>query len=265
MNCVTSALAWPWPLLSLGTRDDRSTDTRDDRSTDTARDQFHMARRSQVYTHADGRETRIRSQREMEKRWQRSEENKKEQREELFAELGSRITLPNYQREIGETSSSSNPPPEKRNPGDPALDDPTRGDPPLDDPTRGNPPLEPESKLCNPNDACSGALPTLEDVLDEVHASIQEMMKSLKRKRHSGSLEARGAMWLLERVNGVIHQAREKIKQVEQHDIMKKYFRQQFAEMEQKQKLLSQQLEIKLLSVSQRNEKLLSQLLSQQK
>ena len=127
-----------------------------------------------------------------------------------------------------------------------------------------NPPLEPESKLCNPNDACSGALPTLEDVLDEVHASIQEMMKSLKRKRHSGSLEARGAMWLLERVNGVIHQAREKIKQVEQHDIMKKYFRQQFAEMEQKQKLLSQQLEIKLLSVSQQNEKLLSQLFSQQ-
>ena len=45
---------------------------------------------------------------------------------------------------------------------------------------------------------------------------------------------------------------------------MKKYFRQQFAEMEQKQKLLSQQLEIKLLSVSQQNEKLLSQLLSQQ-
>ena len=86
----------------------------------------------------------------------------------------------------------------------------------------------------------------------------------MKRKRHSGSLEARGAMWLLERVNGVIHQAREKIKQVEQHDIMKKYFRQQFAEMEQKQKLLSQQLEIKLLSVSQQNEKLLSQLLSQQ-
>ena len=34
--------------------------------------------------------------------------------------------------------------------------------------------------------------------------------------------------------------------------------------MEQKQKLLSQQLEIKLLSVSQQNEKLLSQLLSQQ-
>ena len=90
------------------------------------------------------------------------------------------------------------------------------------------------------------------------------MMKALKRKRHSGSLEARGAMWLLERVNGVIHQAREKIKQVEQHDIMKKYFRQQFAEMEQKQKLLSQQLEIKLLSVSQQNEKLLSQLFSQQ-
>ena len=86
-------------------------------------------------------------------------------------------------------------------------------------------------------------LPTLEEVVDEVHASIQEMMKSLKRKRHSRPLEARGAMWLLERVNGVIHQAREKIKQVEQHDIMKKYFRQQFAEIEQNQKLLSQQLE----------------------
>ena len=68
----------------------------------------------------------------------------------------------------------------------------------------------------------------------------------------------------LERVYGVIHQGREKIKQVEQHDIMKKYFRQQFAEMEQKQMLLSQQLEIKLLSVSQQQEKLLSQLLSQQ-
>ena len=86
-------------------------------------------------------------------------------------------------------------------------------------------------------------LPTLEEVLDEVHASMQEVVKSLKRKRHSRPLEARGAMWLLERVYGVIHQGREKIKQVEQHDIMKKYFRQQFAEIEQNQKLLSQQLE----------------------
>ena len=86
-------------------------------------------------------------------------------------------------------------------------------------------------------------LPTLEEVLDEVHASIQEMMKSLKRKRHSRPLEARGAMWLLEKVNRVIHQGQEKIKEVEQHNIMQKYFRQQFAEIEQNQKLLSQQLE----------------------
>ena len=60
-------------------------------------------------------------------------------------------------------------------------------------------------------------LPTLEEVLDEVHASMQEMMKSLKRKRHSRPLEARGAMWLLEKVNRVIHQGQEKIKEVEQH------------------------------------------------
>ena len=86
-------------------------------------------------------------------------------------------------------------------------------------------------------------LPTLEEVLDEVHASMQEMMKSLKRKRHSRPLEARGAMWLLEKVNRVIHQGQEKIKEVEQHNIMQKYFRQQFAEIEQNQKLLSQQLE----------------------
>ena len=86
-------------------------------------------------------------------------------------------------------------------------------------------------------------LPTLEEVVDEVHASIQEMMKSLKRKRHSRPLEARGAMWLLEKVNRVIHQGQEKIKEVEQHNIMQKYFRQQFAEIEQNQKLLSQQLE----------------------
>ena len=86
-------------------------------------------------------------------------------------------------------------------------------------------------------------LPTLEEVVDEVHASMQEMMKSLKRKRHSRPLEARGAMWLLEKVNRVIHQGQEKIKEVEQHNIMQKYFRQQFAEIEQNQKLLSQQLE----------------------
>ena len=86
-------------------------------------------------------------------------------------------------------------------------------------------------------------LPTLEEVLDEVHASMQEMMKSLKRKRHSRPLEAQGAMWLLEKVNRVIHQGQEKIKEVEQHNIMQKYFRQQFAEIEQNQKLLSQQLE----------------------
>ena len=86
-------------------------------------------------------------------------------------------------------------------------------------------------------------LPTLEEVLDEVHASMQEMMKSLKRKRHSRPLEARGAMWLLEKVNRVIHQGQEKIKEVEQRNIMQKYFRQQFAEIEQNQKLLSQQLE----------------------
>ena len=86
-------------------------------------------------------------------------------------------------------------------------------------------------------------LPTLEEVLDEVHASMQEMMKSLKRKRHSRPLEARGAMWLLEKVNRVIHQGQEKIKEVEQHNIMQKHFRQQFAEIEQNQKLLSQQLE----------------------
>ena len=86
-------------------------------------------------------------------------------------------------------------------------------------------------------------LPTLEEVLDEVHASMQEMMKSLKRKRHSRPLEARGAMWLLEKVNRVIHQGQEKIKEVEQHNIMQKYFRQQFVEIEQNQKLLSQQLE----------------------
>ena len=86
-------------------------------------------------------------------------------------------------------------------------------------------------------------LPTLEEVVDEVHASMQEMMKSLKRKRHSRPLEAQGAMWLLEKVNRVIHQGQEKIKEVEQHNIMQKYFRQQFAEIEQNQKLLSQQLE----------------------
>jgi len=86
-------------------------------------------------------------------------------------------------------------------------------------------------------------LPTLEEVLDEVHASMQEMMKFLKRKRHSRPLEAQGAMWLLEKVNRVIHQGQEKIKEVEQHNIMQKYFRQQFAEIEQNQKLLSQQLE----------------------
>ena len=86
-------------------------------------------------------------------------------------------------------------------------------------------------------------LPTLEEVVDEVHASMQEMMKSLKRKRHSRPLEARGAMWLLEKVNRVIHQGQEKIKEVEQHNIMQKHFRQQFAEIEQNQKLLSQQLE----------------------
>ena len=86
-------------------------------------------------------------------------------------------------------------------------------------------------------------LPTLEEVLDEVHASMQEIVKSLKRKRHSRPLEARGAMWLLEKVNRVIHQGQEKIKEVEQHNIMQKYFRQQFAEIEQNQKLLSQQLE----------------------
>ena len=86
-------------------------------------------------------------------------------------------------------------------------------------------------------------LPTLEEVLDEVHASMQEIVKSLKRKRHSRPLEARGAMWLLEKVNRVIHQGQEKIKEVEQHNIMQKYFRQQFAEIEQNQKLLSQELE----------------------
>ena len=56
-------------------------------------------------------------------------------------------------------------------------------------------------------------------------------------------MEARGAMWLLEKVNRVIHQGQEKIKEVEQRNIMQKYFRQQFAEIEQSQKLLSQQLE----------------------
>ena len=90
-------------------------------------------------------------------------------------------------------------------------------------------------------------LPTLEEVVDEVHASMQEIVKSLKRKRHSRPLEARGAMWLLEKVTRVIHQGQEKIKEgakeVEQHNIMQKYFRQQFAEIEQNQKLLSQQLE----------------------
>ena len=86
-------------------------------------------------------------------------------------------------------------------------------------------------------------LPTLEEVVDEVHASMQEIVKSLKRKRHSRPLEARGAMWLLEKVNRVIHQGQEKIKEVEQRNIMQKYFRQQFAEIEQNQKLLSQQLE----------------------
>ena len=101
--------------------------------------------------------------------------------------------------------------------------------------------LTPPETTCYAKDGYD--LPTLEEVVDEVHASIQEMMKSLKRKRHSRPLEARGAMWLLEKVNRVIHQGQEKIKEVEQHNIMQKYFRQQFAEIEQNQKLLSQQLE----------------------
>ena len=101
--------------------------------------------------------------------------------------------------------------------------------------------LTPPETTCYAKDGYD--LPTLEEVLDEVHASMQEMMKSLKRKRHSRPLEARGAMWLLEKVNRVIHQGQEKIKEVEQHNIMQKYFRQQFAEIEQNQKLLSQQLE----------------------
>ena len=97
--------------------------------------------------------------------------------------------------------------------------------------------------LTPPETTCYADLPTLEEVVDEVHASMQEIVKSLKRKRHSRPLEARGAMWLLEKVNRVIHQGQEKIKEVEQRNIMQKYFRQQFAEIEQNQKLLSQQLE----------------------
>ena len=82
--------------------------------------------------------------------------------------------------------------------------------------------LTPPETACYAKDGYD--LPTLEEVLDEVHASMQEMMKSLKRKRHSRPLEARGAMWLLEKVNRVIdHQGQEKIKEVEQHNIMQKY------------------------------------------